>query len=281
MARMERTVYRTLKQNFTQEEIAFHFSPSLEEALWAKRTIRKLKSRICLLVNLKVFQYLGYFTPYKSIPKLIMACIRSILGASAAVEATYLDSDMLYKHRDMIRNYLEILPWGRESLHIALSKAVELAAVMDNPVDLANAVIETLIRDRCELPAFRTLDRLVRRVRSLVNRRIFVFVNARCSTPVLFEALLEKKQGESRTDFNRLKEDAPNATFMHLKELTERFLNIVLLTRNIYHNLLGLPEKIEQCGDGKINQRFLYSMNGEEKKDFNSTKTEYLRSGGW
>jgi hypothetical protein len=43
------------------------------------------------------------------------------------------------------------------------------AAVMDNPADLINVGIEQLVRDRVELPALATLDRLARRVRTLVR----------------------------------------------------------------------------------------------------------------
>jgi hypothetical protein len=39
---------------------------------------------------------------------------------------------------------------------------------MDNPADLINAAIDELIKQRYELPAFSTLDRLVGRVRTLV-----------------------------------------------------------------------------------------------------------------
>jgi hypothetical protein len=118
----------------------------------------------CLLVNLKVFQHLGYFPNYDEIPACILTQVQKITGARRNVAPRYPNPVMLYKHRDLIRDYLQILPWGRgTALHVALEKAVELAAVMDNPVDLINAAIETLIRERCELPPFETLDRLVRR----------------------------------------------------------------------------------------------------------------------
>ena len=39
---------------------------------------------------------------------------------------------------------------------------------MDNPADMINAALEGLIKQRYELPAFSTLDRLVGRVRTLV-----------------------------------------------------------------------------------------------------------------
>jgi hypothetical protein len=71
MLRMERTVYRRLKQNITPKELAVYFTPSKEESGWAKQCTLKLNARLNLLVNLKVFQYLGYFAPFEHIPTSI------------------------------------------------------------------------------------------------------------------------------------------------------------------------------------------------------------------
>jgi hypothetical protein len=43
------------------------------------------------------------------------------------------------------------------------------ALVMDHPPDLINAALETLIKDRYELPAFSTLDRLAGEVRTQIQ----------------------------------------------------------------------------------------------------------------
>jgi TnpA family transposase len=94
---------------------------------------------------------------------------------------------------------------------------------MENSTDLINALIETLIKEYCELPAFSTLERLVRRVKNLVNRRIFADMEAKCTVLDVLDALLEHPENAARTSFNRLKENPPNSTFMHLKELIERF----------------------------------------------------------
>jgi len=265
MARAERTVYRLLKHNFSKEELSIHFSPTPQEISWATRCTRSLK--FCLLVNLKVFQYLGYFIDYNEIPTPILSQIQEILGASDNVTRHYSNSVMLYRHRDLIRNHLQVLPWGRgTALHIALEKAVELAAVMDNPVDLINATIETLIRERCELPPFKTLDRLVRRARNLVNERVFISVNAKCALPEIFDALLEREENESRTGFNRLKEEAPNATYAHMKELTERLLWLRSLG-NVEEFLVDVPEaKIRHfAAEASV-------LDASEMKDFGTAK---------
>lgn len=67
------------------------------------------------------------------------------------------------------------------------------AEVMDNPADLINVAIEELVRQRIELPAFSTLDRLSRRIRTLVNGRFFTTVMERLSDAECgqLDALLE------------------------------------------------------------------------------------------
>jgi hypothetical protein len=44
---------------------------------------------------------------------------------------------------------------------------------MNNPADLINVAIESLVKERYELPAFSTLDRSVRHIRTLVNLGIY------------------------------------------------------------------------------------------------------------
>jgi len=270
MARAERTVYRLLRPNFTQEELSVFFTPSDEESDWAKQYTLKLNARLNLLVNLKVFQYLGYFVPFDRIPEPILSHVRKTEGGSDAVKMRYETDKTLYRHRDLIREYLHVTPWGREATHIAIQKTMELAAIMDNPVDLINAVIETLIRERCELPAFSALDRLARRIRNLVNRKIFDSANAKCSTPALFDGLLEKEGDGSRTGFNRLKEEPPNATFAHMKDLTERFHRL--------RSFGDVSQYLNEVSDAKIRHFAAEAavLDASEMKDFALPKRRTL-----
>lgn len=81
------------------------------------------------------------------------------------------------------------------------------AETMDNPADLINVAVEELIKERYELPAFSTLDLLVRRYRNFVNRRLFNRIFSRLS-PIEAErldALLKPDNQSFRTPYNRLK----------------------------------------------------------------------------
>lgn len=49
----------------------------------------------------------------------------------------------------------------------------------DNPADLINVALEELVRTRCELPGYTTLDAMVAAVRAEVNTGFFQTVTGR------------------------------------------------------------------------------------------------------
>ncbi|WP_100904396.1 DUF4158 domain-containing protein [Nostoc flagelliforme] len=88
----------------------------------------------------------------------------------------YENNKTMYRHRVAIREYLKVNDFDKNARHLAALAVHESAKVMDNPADLINVAIGELIKQRYELPGFYTLDRLVRRIRHLVNQKIFNFV---------------------------------------------------------------------------------------------------------
>ena len=78
---------------------------------------------------------------------------------------------------------MELNSQGKHARHVAAQAMHAAAQVMENPADLINAAIETLLVAHCELPAFSTLDRIAWRIRRLVNRGIYRRVFARTSNP--------------------------------------------------------------------------------------------------
>ncbi len=98
------------------------------------------------------------------------------------------------------------------------------AQVMENPADLINDAIETLLVEHCELPAFSTLDRMAGRIRRLVNRGIYQTVFARISEAEqqALSRLLEPDGSSSFTAFDRIKDAPKSATLTHLDEWLSR-----------------------------------------------------------
>ena len=95
---------------------------------------------------------------------------------------------------------------------------------MDNPADLINAAIDELVKQRYEMPAFSTLDRLVGRIRALVYGRIFrrVAMLITEDSQLIFETLLDAETPLHRSYFSLLKLVPASPTLSHLKVWQDR-----------------------------------------------------------
>ncbi|HEY9830489.1 MAG TPA: hypothetical protein V6D26_07920 [Stenomitos sp.] len=87
--------------------------------------------------------------------------------------------------------------------------------------DLINVAIAELVNQRHELPAFSTLDRSARRVRTLVNGGFFQKVLSRLDDQQIqcLEGLLKADPQQSRSPYNALKQFPKSPTLSHLKAL--------------------------------------------------------------
>ena len=115
---------------------------------------------LALMVMLKSFQRLGYFVDPESVPTAIIAHVRKCLNFSGKVAAIPSVRSRRY-YQQAIRVYLNVLPYDRTASQLAATVIARAAVVMEHPADLLNVAIEELVKERYELPAFSTLDRLV------------------------------------------------------------------------------------------------------------------------
>ena len=87
--------------------------------------------------------------------------------------------------------------FGDDARRVAAEAIAGAALTMDEPTDLVNVTVEELVKERFELPAFSTLDRLARKVRQAVNSRLFSRVDGALSDAgrAKLDALLEADAG--------------------------------------------------------------------------------------
>jgi hypothetical protein len=113
---------------------------------------------------------------------------------------------------------------------------------MDNPADLINVALETLIKKRYELPAFSTLDRLVRRVRTVVNQRDFHTILTRLSQDdaTRLDELLNPERHGFRSPYQRLKQLPKSPSLQHLRDWLAQ-LEWLLSLGDSTHLLADLP----------------------------------------
>jgi hypothetical protein len=188
---ISRLVYPELPNRVTSADLQVLFTPSYDERKWAAALARTSAAQVALLSQLKVFQTIGRFLPVKDMPVAVIAHVAGRLKA-AAPEALVYGGNRLYRDHAAIRSYLAITSWGAQALRMAQSSMAKLAEARTDPADLINAAINTLVRERFELPALRTLRRLAGTAHRAVNdeqwRRVVKTLS--CDDRAALEALL-------------------------------------------------------------------------------------------
>jgi TnpA family transposase len=220
VASIERTAYPRFKSPLTSQELVDLYTPTPEDLAFAQRQTPTPARQFFVLVLLKAFQRLGYFPKLADIPPTILTHLRGCLHLHGTESEQELAPRTLNRYRNAIRTSLRVTVYAYAARHLAVRAVYDAAQTMDNPADLINVALETLIKERYELPAFRTLDRLVRRVRTVVNYRFFVSVFQRLSgtDQKRLDALLVSDPRLRRSPYNRLKQVPKRPTLTHLQE---------------------------------------------------------------
>ena len=221
MASIERTAYPRFKRYFTPKELREVYTPTPAEIAFGLSTTQGQVHFLNLMVLLKTFQRLGYFPKLTDIPKSLVNHIRISLSLPENIYVGYEQSRTMYRHRTAIREYLNVTHFNQSARHLGVTTVYKSASVMDNPADLINVAIDELIHQRYELPGFNTLDRLVRRVRNLVNQKLFSLVLSRLSQEYIqrLDNLLDSHPVERRSPYNDLKQLPKRPTRNHLNDL--------------------------------------------------------------
>ncbi len=177
------------------------------------------------LVMLKSFQRLGYFPRPEDVPEAVVSHIRSRLWLPAEEAAPDAPRRSRQRHRDHIREHLGVRAYGEDARRLATQAVADAALTMDDPADLVNVAIEELVKERYELPAFSTLDRLARHVKYAVNARLFTRLDERLTEGEKrsLDRLLETGP-HGRSELNVLKSSPKSATKKNLSEMQERLV---------------------------------------------------------
>jgi hypothetical protein len=225
VALIERTAYPRFGRNPSAQVLARFYTPTLREIDLARRITRGGESQqLAFLVMLKSFQCLGYFPDPEEVPEAVVSHVRSRLGSGPDTLAVPPPRSRQC-YRVAIREHLGVKTFGGEARRLAMEMVSDAALSMDDPADLVNVAIEELVKERFELPAFSTLDRLTRHTRYRVNSRLFSRVDERMMNAMKssLDALLESGP-RGRSELNLLKEVPKSATKKNLSEMQERRL---------------------------------------------------------
>ncbi|MCP6760080.1 MAG: Tn3 family transposase, partial [Fischerella sp. CENA71] len=224
MTLIDRTAYPKFKQYPDPKELAELYTPTSAEIKFAKSRTKSHEGFLCFMVMLKSFQRLGYFPHPECVPNAVIKHLRSCLKLQSWVKAIP-SQRQGYTYQRAIRSYLGVKQYDKTAQKLIAILVAQQAEVKDHPADLINVAIEELVKERYELPAFGTLDRLIGHIRTFVNNRLFGRVNNGLSSTemVYLDQLLLGDIDESIATLNLLKSPPKSATFKGMKQLLTKF----------------------------------------------------------
>ncbi|MGF1981487.1 MAG: Tn3 family transposase [Nostoc sp. CmiSLP01] len=224
MTLIDRTAYPKFKQYPDPKELAELYTPQSAEIKFAKSRTKSHEGFLCFMVMLKSFQRLGYFPHPECVPNAVIKHLRSCLKLQSWVKAIP-SQRQGYTYQRAIRSYLGVKQYDKTAQKLIAILVAQQAEVKDHPADLINVAIEELVKERYELPAFGTLDRLIGHIRTFVNNRLFGRVNNGLSSTemVYLDQLLLGDIEESIATLNLLKLPPKSATFKGMKQLLTKF----------------------------------------------------------
>lgn len=226
MSSIHETAYPRFKPDLTQRELEDIYTPTEDEHRFARRIGRAAPSRLYLMLLLKTVQRLGYFPMLAEIPPTIVSFLTKSLGVgpvSLRDVLTEEKSNPRQRFMEAIRAYLKIKPVTKKTDQVIELAATQAAQTKQELADIVNVVIEELIRQRFELPAFGSLNRTAQRVRNQVNERYFRTLTDPLPTTVLaqFDSMLTVSPNHLTTGWQQLKQEPKKPTNTEVRQYLE------------------------------------------------------------
>ena len=274
MTSLERTAYPRFKQFPDPSELAEFYTPTSEEIQLVKSRTKSHSGFFSFMVMLKSFQRLGYFPHPECVPGAVIKHLRSCLKLQSWVKAIPSERQR-YQYQKAIREYLGVKPYDKNAQRLITVLVSSEAQVKDHPADLINVAIEELVKERYELPAFSTLDRLIRHLRHLTNNRLFELVSQGLieSERIYLDRLLLGETETSIATLNLLKSPPHSATLTGMKLLqskfdalmtfgdAERLLSLIVSTKIRYFAAMARAIDTSEFQDFQAACRTLYFHN--------------------
>jgi len=225
MINIQDTAFPVIRVGSSVKRLEKAFSPDEEDLLFAVKHVKGQAMQACFLVLLKATQRLARFVPVSDIPDQVIRIITCKTGLKKPpVELmTYDRSGSKAVHIRLIRKHLKISAFGKEAKKIAENAATEASRIKSEGADVLNVILEKLIKNRIELPAFSTLSDMALSAISKTNNGYFDLVfNAlsESSCKKLDSLLISGK--DSRTDWDLIRKDAGALTVGNIRTMSLR-----------------------------------------------------------
>lgn len=175
MTAIHETAYPRLKPHPTPMELEKNFMPSGDERILMEESTRSgsITNKLGFMVTLKCYQCLGYAISVKEVPDGVISYISKSIGGSDIADLTSYAPSSRKRHRKIILQYLNISDDEHKQRDIMKQSALKSAVFKEGLADIVNDMIETLIKERFELPGFSTLERMARAARALTSTKLY------------------------------------------------------------------------------------------------------------
>ena len=214
MTSVDRTAYPRFGRVVPGRELADAFTPTDAEAEWARSRTQDREHLLALAVLLKSYQRLGYFPKLDDVPSVVVRHVRGCLGLGPEVEFGPAAERTGKRHREFVRARMKVTYDPVRVRQVAEQAIRKAAQAKDNPADLINVALEELVRARCELPGYTTLDAMAATIRTEVNTAVYQAVAGRVGPVARLRLgrLYVVDPVTRRSGFDRLKDVAKSAS---------------------------------------------------------------------
>ncbi|SCF56528.1 protein of unknown function [Streptomyces sp. Ncost-T10-10d] len=167
---------------------------------------------------------MGCFPRVEDIPEAVAEFVRRAVELPEGTLAVYRAAKTMKNHRGLVRQRVGVAYDQGQARQIAEESIRKEAVSKNRPADLINIALEKVVEAGLELPAFSTFDAMASTVRKEVNASICAGIHERMSVPERAGVLrlLEERESDGTTPFNRLKKPAQGPTWSHFKNLAKR-----------------------------------------------------------
>ncbi|MDA7742375.1 Tn3 family transposase [Francisellaceae bacterium] len=229
MTAIHETAYPRLKPNPDKQELEQNFTPANSEfdLLNANTSGLSAHSQLGFMLSLKCYQCLGYHIQINTIPKVIIEHVSRCLDVEIDKQKlqSYMKLKQRKRHKEIIRKFLGINACKQKRKSIMKSAALKSSATKENLADIINDVLEELIKNSFEVPAFSTLLRLARASRNFISSELYEKVSNQLTseTKQFFEKLLLKDspiEGFS-SGWEYLKQEVKKPSVSNVRKFTE------------------------------------------------------------
>jgi len=209
------TAYPRLSSSLSADEIKRLYRPTRKDKSWIHQ--RRIGNTLMLetLVFLKCFQRLGYFPRPSDIPQKIIVTVAQSIDLKEPTGPLKITQRSSNRIKHSIREYCGVKTFDiNQDGEWLLNFAYDIATVKESTVDVINAMLEILIKESFELPAFSTLERLAHKARASALDHLFTNIasDLTLSARRKLDSLLTLKSDEGLTLWNELKKEPAKPT---------------------------------------------------------------------